>query len=163
MAVMAEKPKDTRPVRRTGKPGRPKRDGRLNNKGTVGNRGGKGQKPWEPLPRPGDTKERAWEDARALVRHMAATGTPVHLMGNMLIPRCGEDVVRKHFEWEIENGRLQADLQVMGVAFRMASDGRHESMTRWWASRRVEGFGDKVDLNLNTPIPVQMIPGDERL
>lgn len=148
-------------------------DGRRNNSGKRGNRGG-GRKPWQPKPKQVEnrtrngwrmqTQEEAWADARALVRHMAAIGFPVSVMGRFLSPAISDEkTFRKHFEWEIENGKFQADMTVAGVAYRMATSGRHETSTWRWLSRRVEGFGEKVDLNLNAPIPVRSIPGDETI
>lgn len=162
--------KQGRPVRRTGKPGRPKVDRRLNNSGKIGNKGG-GRKEWQPKQNMIDdrvrnitrrqTIEEAWEEARAMVRHMSAIGYPVAVMGRFLTPAINDETtLKKHFAWEIENGQKQADMNVAGVAYRMAISGRHETSTWRWLERRVEGFQPKQDINIRTPIPFTLIPGD---
>ena len=164
---MATKAKDVAVKR---KPGRPKKDLRRHNRGVVGNKGGTGRPQWKPDVMMVDdgrgalrkqTQEEAWADARALIRHCAAVGMPVEKMGQFLHPKIeGEATVRKHFQWEIDNGEWQANLQVSGVAFRMATSGRHESSTWRWLERRLPGFQQKADVNLGGPLQIQLVPGD---
>lgn len=170
---MATKAKDIAPKRKPGRPRKP--DGRRNNRGVRGNSGGKpglsGRKEWEPQPimvrDPAtngmrmQSKDEAWADARALVRHMAAIGTPLEKMGAFMRPAIlDEKTLKKHFDWEIENGETQAALNVSGVAYQMAVSGRHESSTWRWLERKVPGFQPKADVNLNGPLAVKLVPGD---
>ena len=169
---MATKAKDV--VKR--KPGRPKKpDGRRHNRGVKGNPGNpaaKGRPEWKPEPimivDPVDraklrkqTQDEAWNDARALIRHCAAIGMPPEKMGQFLKPKIeDEKTVRKHFQWEIDHGEWQANLNVSGVAYQMAVSGRHESSTWRWLERRLPGFQQKADVNLGGPLKIELVPGD---
>ena len=149
-----------------------KQDGRRHNRGTLGNAGGR--KPWTPrrimiedLTKPcvtrQQTEEEAWADARAMVRHMAAVGIPIEVMGSFLTPKIADEAtLKKHFAWEIENGKLKAGLQVTGVIFSAAMRG-DLGAAKWWAERRVPGFQPKQDVGPTEPIKIQSIPGDETL
>lgn len=138
-------------------------DGRRNNRGTLGNAGGR--KKWTPRRLMVDNRRQseaeAWAGARALVRHLTAVGVPADVVGRFLSPHIKDEAtLRKHFGPELENGRQQADLQIAGVAYRMAVSGQHELSTWRWLERRVPGFQPKDDANLSGPIQIELLPGD---
>ena len=103
---------------------------------------------WKPVPQrkevapnsgifKDETQEEAWQRARNLVRHYVAIGYPADVICRLMEPSLSENTLRKHFTYELENGRLIQDAKVAGTGFYMATSGRHGDMTRFWMRARM--------------------------
>lgn len=158
----------TVPAKRTRKDGQP--DRRALNPG--GKRAGAGRKSWQPerqrreVPNsPGtfreETEDEAWERVRQAVRHYVAIGYPHEVICRMMTPIICEDTLRKHFAWELENGRYVQDAKVAGTGYYMATSGRHPDMTRFWMRARL-GWRDHGDVpSCGMDVNFKLIEGDD--
>lgn len=131
-------------------------DGRRANRGARGNSGGKagrsGRPKWTPVgaspcpnfdrpQRSSEGLDKSWANARSVIRKATALGIPIDVVGQLLSPPVkSAQTLKKHFAWELEVGRREADLEVTKVAFQMAISGEHERITWSWLERRVAGF-----------------------
>jgi hypothetical protein len=88
---------------------------------------------------------------------MAAVGVPLEIIGRFLSPRINaEATLRKHFAYEVQAGRWEADMRVLAVAFEMAISGAHERMTWWWLEHRVPGF-QRASRDPSRAVPTEIV------
>ena len=87
------------------------------------------------MPRP---KLKPTDEERALVKHLAAVGTPQNQISKRLRIR-SEKTLRKYFRDEIDLGAMEANASVAGDLYKSARSGNVEAQ-KFWLSRRA-GWG----------------------
>lgn len=108
-----------------------------------------------------ETTEEAWNRTRTEVSLLAAIGYPHEHIARLVRPAMSEDTLRKYFQHELDNGRLERDAKVAGVGYFMATSGRHPDMTRFWLRARL-GWRDHGDIpSGGMEVRFTLIDGDD--
>src|SRR5438045_7807663 len=101
-------------------------DGRRNNGGLRNPPGGRPT--WKPTPQKKEitvgvfrmeTQDEAWQRMKLLVQHYTAIGYPQDVVARLVNPPCEPDTLRKHFAFELDNGKLAADAKMAGTIYQL--------------------------------------------
>lgn len=106
----------------------------------------KAKKPGRPAFKPTD-------ENRAMVRKLAAVGTPQKDIGTVL--GINEDTLRKYFREELDTGSIRATASVAGKLYEKAIAGDTTCMIFWMKTRG--GWREKSDVELSGEIGVRRV------
>lgn len=93
------------------------------------------------------------ERTARMVAHWVASGATEHYICHALNMRPG--LLKKLYGGELEHAGEMANIEVAAVGFRLATDGEHEGMTKFWLERRAGWNKDEreqgsiFNLNIN--------------
>lgn len=108
-----------------------------------------------------ETEDEAWKRVRRVVQHYAAIGYPSEVICRLVEPPCCQDTLRKHFKFELENGRFIADARMAGTVYQLGVSGRDPASARFWTRCRL-GWRDRGDTPTGVlEVKFTPIPGDD--
>lgn len=119
---------------------------------------GKGRKGQAPAQLPAPKTEEPNKGGRPEHEPDARSREYVEVMSGYGVPQAdicvvlgiSENTLRKHYAFEIEQGKAKANVRVLETLFRMATSGKHPGPTIFWAKARC---------GMREP-PIQVVPTD---